>query len=371
MRKPSPDNNRYNRPGVSGLIDCWLAMGHPCGIICVWTFFILCSCGGCTGSQATSENRHPDNAEPNAAEFAKTEIERGPVKVRVKIEPQPARLSDEPVLTLTMDCQQGVQIEKPPFGEAIGDFVIRDYRETLPEVVNDREVVHQIYTLEPTRTGTLQIAPIAVAFIDNRPDGDGEKHKIETEAITIEIQSVLESEAPSLDDLQGLTGPLELPVDGGSLATWLVGLLVLVAIVVTIMIWFTRRGPESDETTSLSPQELAFLGLQRLVQKNLSETDVKLFYVQLTGIVRRYIELTTKINAPEQTTEEFLREISSGTAFPPEHQQRLQSFLESADFVKFAAHRPTADDIEQAFVRAKAFVGLEDGAPIPTEAVTR
>jgi hypothetical protein len=85
---------------------------------------------------------------------------------------------------------------------------------------------------------------------------------------------------------------------------------------------------------------------------------VKGFYVELTGIVRRFIERTTAIHAPEQTTEEFLREIGSGAAFTRDERQRLKDFLESADLVKFAAHQPQFVDVEEAFRRAKVFVGL-------------
>jgi hypothetical protein len=65
------------------------------------------------------------------------------------------------------------------------------------------------------------------------------------------------------------------------------------------------------------------------------------------------------VHAPEQTTEEFLREVGEGDVFPAEERERLQSFLESADLVKFAAHLPETDDVKQTFRRAKIFIGLE------------
>ena len=99
--------------------------------------------------------------------------------------------------------------------------------------------------------------------------------------------------------------------------------------------------------------------LQRLIEQNLAEIDVKLFYVELTGIVRRYIERTTGVRAPEQTTEEFLREITAKETFDGMFSRRLKNFLESADLVKFAGLHPRKDDIEEAFHRAKVFIGLE------------
>ena len=93
--------------------------------------------------------------------------------------------------------------------------------------------------------------------------------------------------------------------------------------------------------------------------EGLAECDVKQFYVELTGIVRRYVERTTRVHAPEQTTEEFLREIRDQNLFAVEKQTQFKVFLEAADLIKFAAQVPGTDEIEASFNTAKAFVGLE------------
>ena len=317
--------------------------------------FLLLVTVGCGAPSADQDKESPSDSKA----VARTKIERGPVRVEVTVEPHPARLSDEPTLTVTIDYQRGVDVEKPPFGESIGGFGIRDFREPLPETGGDREIIRQIYTLEPTQTGKLQIAPITVAFTDNRDNGDGKKHTVETEALEVEVKSVLESELPSLDDLEGIAGPVELPKpQQSSDAGWWILLMLTIVEAVLIAIWLKRRRKAVVERT-YTPQELAYLELQQLIRANLSETDIKEFYVQLTGIVRRYIERTTQIHAPEQTTEEFLRDIANGSSFSRDEQTRLKLFLESADLVKFAAHEPTNADIEETFERAKVFIGLE------------
>ena len=85
-----------------------------------------------------------------------------------------ARLSDEPTLTIQIEYAQGVTVRKPEFGSALGEFIIRDFREPMPRVEGDREILQQIYTLEPTRTGKIMIDPIAVHFTDNRPERYGQ-----------------------------------------------------------------------------------------------------------------------------------------------------------------------------------------------------
>lgn len=293
-----------------------------------------------------------------SAGSARTEIDRGLIKVTVEVSPSPARLSDEPTLTLTIDAARGIEVEKPPFGEAIGGFLIRDFREPLPETRGDREIRRQIYTLEPVQTGLQHIDPISINFTDRRVQGDGRRHTIETESLAVEITSVLEGEAPSLDALKPMAGPIELPQPAAVTTPWLTGGLLAVAAASAGCWWLLRRRRRESAETPLSPQELAYLELDALVQEDLAATDVKSFYVRLTGIVRRFIERTTGIHAPEQTTEEFLREIGRGRSFSADERMRLKAFLESADLVKFAAREPAAADIEQTFRRAQDFLGL-------------
>ncbi len=65
-----------------------------------------------------------DNAQPSSTrkKSRPSVVERGPVKVTAEVQPAKARLSDEPVLTLTIEYESGVQIEKPPFGASHGKF---------------------------------------------------------------------------------------------------------------------------------------------------------------------------------------------------------------------------------------------------------
>lgn len=301
-----------------------------------------------------------DDQRTDAPRVAQTKIERGPVTVTVEVSPEPARLSDEPTLTLTIDHEQGVDVEPPPFGESMGDFIIRDFREPLPIIRDQHQIIRQVYTLEPTSTGALQIDPIRITFLDARINGDGKSHTIETEALTLNVLSVVASDAPTLADLEGFAAPIDL-APSRAWIVWTVcgGIALLFAAFVILLILARRRAAESE--TQLTPRELANRELEKLWRDDATREDVKLFYVRLTSIVRTYIEGTTGVHAPEQTTEEFLREIGEGTRFPQEERERLKGFLESADLVKFAKHLPQASDIHESYHRARRFVGLTGG----------
>src|SRR5207237_10513289 len=111
------------------------------------------------------------------------------------------------------------------------------------------------------------------------------------------------------------------------------------------------------EPRRLSPEKIAHAALAALLQEDLPGRGlIKEFYLRLTGIVRQYIEDTTGLRAPEQTTEEFLRDMSSRAAFPPDRSVRLAEFLEAADMVKYAGQQPPEDQLKEAISRSLQFV---------------
>ncbi len=299
---------------------------------------------------------HPGGAPAaaSAPEAAETRVERGPVRLTVSVAPKQARLSDEPVLTLTLESEPGVTVKKPPFGQSLGDFVVRDFSEPLPETRDGKQILRQIYTLEPMRTGTLRIHPIPIRFVDR----DGQEHTFESEALEIEVESVLGAAVPSLDDARPAAAPVGLP---RPLPWQLWAALAAFAIAGAgrLVLHRLRARRAAAPVRVPTPQELAAEELRALLASGLMDRDVKLWYVELTAIVRRFIERTTGIRAPEQTTEEFLREIGGRDAFPADTGRRLRSFLETADLVKFAGHLPRREDVEESCRRARAFLGLE------------
>ena len=94
-------------------------------------------------------------------------------------------------------------------------------------------------------------------------------------------------------------------------------------------------------------QRLNELDGKQLWQKN----KIKQYYVELTDIVRTYIERELKIPALESTTDELMETIgdfntSSSLNIPNETVDKLNNLLKDADLVKFAKFKPLVNDIE-------------------------
>ena len=283
-------------------------------------------------------------------------VERGPVRVTLAFSPAAPRLSDEPSLSIAAAAEDGVDVRLPTFTDSIGGFTVLGFEEPPTRIEDGRAVVRQVYRLEPTEAGPHVIEPFEIAFVDR----DGGEHSFSTDRLEVEVRSLLGEEAPSLDALRPPAGPATLEVE--TTRSWgtpvaLAGALVAIMI---LLLALRRRGRRVEPERVLTPSERAEQELHSLVEDDpLARDELQTFFVELTAIVRRYIERTTGVRAPEQTTAEFLREMRSHEGFVQEARQRLRDFLEAADLVKFAGVRPAPDDIEESFRRAQEFVGLE------------
>jgi hypothetical protein len=94
--------------------------------------------------------------------------------------------------------------------------------------------------------------------------------------------------------------------------------------------------------------------------------NIEPFYVELSGIIRRYLEARFGLRAPERTTEEFIRDALTSRKLSDAHQSLVAGFLEQSDLVKFARHAPGQGDMRNALDSADRLVReTMDAAPDP------
>jgi hypothetical protein len=97
------------------------------------------------------------------------------------------------------------------------------------------------------------------------------------------------------------------------------------------------------------PHQLALDALADLRAKGwIDALNIEPFYVELSGIVRRYLEARFGLRAPERTTEEFIRDALTSRKLSDPHQTLVAGFLEQSDLVKFARHAPGPADMRNA-----------------------
>lgn len=343
-------------PRNSEARDCRLDWHRTRLVLCV---MLLVSCvDGCGPSASPATG----TAKSNVDRLERTS-EKGPVKLTVQVTPAQPRLSDQVEMDVQVTAAPEVEVKPPTFGQAVGDFLVRDYSErkdASSDPQPGQPVTHRYrYQLEPVAAGRHLIRSLAIEFIDRRKDSEsrGKPLLIESEPLEVEVTSEFGNKVPDLADVDPMLPPR--PISGSSLWPWIVGSMLIASALIATVLLARRRKIQSDQPRILTPEEIAHAALSQLLEEKLPEKGlVKEFYLRLTGIVRQFIEGTTGLKAPEQTTEEFLRAMRTRDVFPVEQSLRLKEFLEAADMVKYAGQQPDHDQIELSIARAREFIGL-------------
>jgi hypothetical protein len=133
---------------------------------------------------------------------------------------------------------------------------------------------------------------------------------------------------------------------------WLLGILLLAVLIWYLIRRMKKQPEEKEKAPAIPPFELAKKRLKELDDKHLLEKSrVKQYYVELTDIVRNFIESEMYIPALESTTDELMETISdfnknSHLDIPKETLLKLQYLLKDADLVKFAKSKPLPNEID-------------------------
>ena len=221
----------------------------------------LVFCAGC----GTSRTR--DTASASAGTIDR-KAEKGPVKLVVQVSPEKPRLSDLVEMDVRVEAQPEVEIKPPAFGQAVGDFLIRDYSERPPEpgAGNTRRFHYQ---LEPAHAGKHLIRSVAIEFIDKRPgaEGRGERALIETEPLEVDVTSELEGKAPSLADLEPMLPPQ--PVPQTFSMGWIIAAVSVPLLAISAVFWLRRRRRQPVEARRRTPEEIAHEALELLLAEDL------------------------------------------------------------------------------------------------------
>ena len=144
------------------------------------------------------------------------------------------------------------------------------------------------------------------------------------------------------------------------LVGWVCLAVLAVLAILAGLVGLTRYIARRVKEHRMSPIERAWVELDRLLKKGLpGRGRYKDFYVELTMVVRRYVQRKYGVKAPHLTTEEFLREFKDERR---ETRDELRKFLESADMVKFAGVEATPEMADEATDSARGYLKSDSAA---------
>ena len=303
-------------------------------------------------------------AEPFTASLASGEVE-----VSLRADEEIVSFERDFHLTISTTYPADQKVMLPELVELRGRFqgfsLAEGFRREAEKLPDGRLCVEDRWRLVPEPSATCRLAPFAVEAYPVT----GSAEDARSFATAPVVFPVAELEAVA-GDVELETEPYWIAPTFKMVFGWIIVALLVVALL-ALVVYLLRRVHHAAKLRRMSPSERAYAELEALLNLRLTEKGLfKDFYIELTQVVRRYIERSHGIHAPEQTTEEFLAAAKEHPHFSTEVVRSLSDFLHFADLVKFARRNASTTMTDDAVRTARDYIKTDSEAVRRLEAET-
>ena len=291
------------------------------------------------------------------------DLSRDGIGITVDAEPETVDPGRDFFVTVTVNSPAGQTATLPDLRTRFQGFqVAEDFTEDpLPGADGGTTLVSRWRLVPEPMARKYRLAPFVVSVADQEPQAaNREPRTFYTAPVLFAPPAARASVTGDMEvepkrDLPPLSWKLV-----GVCAAILAGVLLVAAIAYLVI----RKIRTMVRIHRMSPIERAMYELEQLLKKGLPGRGFyKDFYVELTMVVRRYIERRHAVRAPNLTTDEFLRAARDNPAFTREAIAELKNFLESADMVKFAGVEATPEMADAATGKARDYLTTDSAQP--------
>lgn len=282
-----------------------------------------------------------------------------PMNIAATLSTNNIHIGDLAVLKVHVDHPEGARVLLPDFGRE--KRVITRDQKSQPSKTGGTDFLVTLTSFTPG-SHLVSTGLVTLSLADNKtitspfPD------------VTLRVQSLI---TDTNQPLAGLKAPVMWKRPLPWHLMWIIPSVIALAILIAWLISYLRKraAMPAPRPPPIPPHEKALRALHGLLAKQwIEQENIEPFYVELSGIARHYIEDRFDLRAPEQTTEEFIRTTANSPVLSADHRQLTSSFLEQCDLVKFAKHRPGADDMRAAYSAAERLVQETIPPPPPPTA---
>lgn len=275
----------------------------------------------------------------NKVSVISEEASSGPVSANITLVPVRVRFDREMIMRLYVIAPSEVKIKMPALRECVDGFTIANITDEELRANNGITVTGKVVRLVPYPTSEYWIGPIVIEYLD-------QSHSPAVSGWITLKPLRLEYERPSnIQTNTLLSGEPDLFIPEEKIQRYAVRFIpIMVGFVVFITIFvFLRRTQKKSEKELLTPYQHALKELDKIQQYLNSDeyNNAKLVYTELTETLRCYIADTYLLNARNLTTTELIQSLVSHLS--AEALNKLNSFLNMADAVKFAAYTPSRE----------------------------
>jgi hypothetical protein len=276
-------------------------------------------------------------------------------------------VGDRITLTITVRHDSAQVVGWPEAPADLDPFEVLHFGVSPPSHLNDRRVSRAQYVLTTFDLGDLEVPSIELAL---RGEGAAESRVLLTDPVPISVVSV----QPDSADIVDIKAPLAIARNWLLLVPWALGLLIATA----LGYWAYRRyrsraRPEAPKpATPPRPADVvANEALDRLEAAGLLERgEIKQHYVEVSEIMRVYVEGRYGIDAMELTSHDIEAELRNRHV-KRQALERFTVFHERCDLVKFAKLRPGLETTRAIVPLARELVRItRPEVPAPATADT-
>ncbi len=294
-----------------------------------------------------------DRSKPHPPSERLETFSHGEITTEMIASPAEVDLGHTMQLTIRITAPTHISVAIPPLENRLTGFVIAGHYRPPPLQAENKTITESIYQLTPTVSDEYRIAPMPITYSDQ----SHHPPKIQwypTHPVVFKQKALIEGKPPAEPSAE--MEPIWVRPAFRTVAVWslsVIGALLLIYLLVILI----KRINRNVAIKRMTPGERAMRELENLISRNLvAKKQFKNFYLELTMIVRRYIERAHDVRAPEQTTEEFLAMAARHPAFTEDVIKRLKAFLQAADLVKFAAQTSSQEATDHATITAREYI---------------
>ncbi len=259
---------------------------------------------------------------------------------------------------IIINYDQEHKLTLPPPGKELGKFDIKDYNIVDEKSEEKGKKIKKIeYTITAYFIGEFDIPSIEIIYEDKKKN----KKSIRTEPLLIKVVPV--KKLPSdTDDIRDIKEPENIKSH-----FWLYLFIILLIAGAAVFAFFYYKKYFKKETEDIKIKKLekiipedieALEKIKKLQQKGyLEKNKFKIFYFEISEIIRGYLHRRYDIYTLERTSYEIMIDIRK-IVDDKNIQKLFNKFFRDSDMVKFAKYKPSINEIKGIVGRAIQLINI-------------
>lgn len=263
-------------------------------------------------------------------------------RITTSVDTTRATVGDRITMTVTVEHAPDARVAWPDSLD-LAPFEVLQAEAAPPAEADGSARSTATFTLAAFELGELEIPSFDLEVVGP----GGETETLSTEGWGVEIVSVGTDESGEIRDIRG---PLSIPMSLLRMLLLALGPLLLIALLYTVARRLRSRDEEPAPARAALERpahEIALEALSSLEGSGMLERgEVKEYHIEVSDILRTYVERRYRVDALEMTTREVLLGLERARV-DDSFREGLSAFLEQCDMVKFAKVRPGPDQSRQ------------------------